>query len=143
AAPAAERARLVDGENGDEATVAPVRGEEAAVIAAALFDGDLVSAASGSRELDARAVLVRPEVGRLDRAALMQSACEQRRHGDGRPFHGTGPVLDTVRRAVHVVMPRRAVADGHHVGNRRFTAGTTEHTVAEFQAAAPKPFDVG
>ena len=46
------------------------------------------------------------------------------------------------RRAGRRVVPSGAVTDGDDVRDRRLAVGSAEHAVAEFESAAPKPFDV-
>src|SRR5690242_8536511 len=122
-APAGEEARLVDTEHSHQPAIASVCRKEAAVIAAAFFDRDLVVGTGDTRELDPRAVLVGPEVGRLDRGALVDAPRKQRRDGDRGPFQRARPVLDAVCGPGRRVVPRSAVTDRDDVRDVRLTIG--------------------
>src|SRR6476661_8595812 len=80
--PPGEHARLIDAEDRDEATVASVGGEETVIVAAAFLDGDFVVGTRETRKLDAGAVLVGPEIGRLDHGALVDPTRKQSRDRD-------------------------------------------------------------
>src|SRR3954470_13318323 len=93
ASPAGERTHPVDAEDGDRLATPAVHGKEAALGDVAVLDRELVGEVGRTGELDARAVLVGPEVGRpggRDRRA----ATEQRGHSRSRALERTGPVLD-------------------------------------------------
>ena len=134
---------MVDAEDRDKATVASVGGEEAVIVAAAFLDGDFVVGARETRELDAGAVLVGPEIGRLDRGALVEPTGKQSRDRDRRSFQRPGPVLDPMSRADGRIVPGRAVPDRDNVREGGLAIGSAQHAIAEHESAALQPLDVG
>src|SRR6476469_5577039 len=141
--PPGEHARLIDAEDRDEATVASVGGEETVIVAAAFLDGDFVVGTRETRKLDAGAVLVGPEVGRLDHGALVDPTRKQSRDRDRRSFQRPGPVLDPMSHADGRIVPGRAVPDRDNVREVGLTIGSAQHAIAEHESAAPQPLDVG
>src|SRR6476659_1336457 len=141
--PPGEHARLIDAEDRDEATVASVGGEETVVVAAAFLDGDFVVGTRETRKLDAGAVLVRPEIGRLDHGALVDPTRKQSRDRDRRSFQRPGPVLDPMSRADGGIVPGRTVPDRDNVREGGLAIGSAQHAIAEHESAALEPLDVG
>src|SRR6476469_5393914 len=141
--PPGEHARLIDAEDRDEATVASVGGEETVIVAAAFLDGDFVVGTRETRKLDAGAVLVGPEVGRLDHGALVDPTRKQSRDRDRRSFQRPGPVLDPMSHADGRIVPGRAVPDRDNVREVGLTIGSAQHAIAERESAALQPLDVG
>ena len=113
------------------------------VVAAAFLDGDLVVGAGDAGELDARAVLVGPEVRRLDDGALV-AARRASRVATAIAGRSSAPVQCSTRcgapveGSCHAAQSPTATTFGIAV----WPLAPQSDAVAEFQSAALEPLDV-
>ena len=139
-----EQPRAVDGQHGDQQAVPVVLGDERPGSWVALDHPFQVTRPSVPRELQARTVLVRPEV-RHGRRARHRRGRAPEQGGDRlvRVVQGVSPVLlaDDATRGRRE--PACAVAGRDDTGHPRRPGGVGEHPALDVEPAAVEPADGG
>jgi hypothetical protein len=140
--PFGEQAGLVHSKNCHRIFPAVVHGKKTVLLGIAGRDVQPVVTGGMSCELDLDAVLVGPEIWRLERL-LWGVLVQQCLHGKGRPLQRPGPVLNAAVPAGDAVKPCGAVSDGDDLRDVGTAHGIAYDAPADLHAGAVKPFNIG
>jgi hypothetical protein len=126
APPSGKKPGLVGAENCDRVLPSVIYGQKTELLGGTRLEMDSVGVAGVARKLDFHAVLVRPEIGEIDRP-LGSVGIKESGYGKCRALLCPGPVLYTMMEAGTLIQPGGAITDSCDTGRTRVAAGITQN----------------